>query len=62
MNEQGKRGPGRPRKSEKRQHIDITLSQQTLDLIDSVTDNRSRLIEAAVLSYLKTQYDKASSE
>ncbi len=49
-----KRGPGRPRKTETKHHVDITLSQDILDFIDwakSDYDSRSGFIEAWIKSH-----------
>lgn len=36
-----------------RQRVNITLAEETIALLNRVTDNRSRFIEAAVLEYAK---------
>ena len=38
-----------------RKRVNITLSEETLALLDRITDNRSRFIEEAVRHYLSTQ-------
>lgn len=54
MNEQqAKRGPGRPRKGGKRQHIDLTLSAEIIDWLGAKKSadpmfNKSAYIEVAI--------------
>jgi hypothetical protein len=43
-----KRRPGRPRKSSRKQRIDLTLSEKLLNAIDAITGNRSAHIEDAI--------------
>lgn len=41
-----------------RKRINITLSEDTIALLDRVTDNRSRLIEEAVRHYVKDKSEE----
>lgn len=55
MQEQVKRGPGRPRKAETRRHIDVTLSRETIEYLDSsYSMSRSQFIEMLVQAYKKS--------
>ncbi len=65
MQEQTKRGPGRPRKAARQQRIDITLSPDILDFIDwakSDYDSRSGFIEAWVKSHPLYEQWKAKND
>ena len=47
MSEQPKSGPGRPRKTERRVHFDVSCAQDTLDFLNWLAGegNRSEVLE-----------------
>jgi hypothetical protein len=55
MSEQAKREPGRSRKAERRQRIDITLPQSAIDYLDKQQVSRSRFIEMLVQAHMETE-------
>ncbi len=60
LQDQLRRGPGRPRKSARRVHVDITLSLEVLQYIDTVTINRSGFIEECILAHKRMEEGAAA--
>ena len=53
--QEAKRGPGRPRKSERRIHIDITLSLEIVEYLDRQSVSRSQFIELVLRAQMESQ-------